>query len=555
MRKRLRAQLVLAAGLAWSGLVAQTGGAAESPVTAGESIYLRGVLGSGSPMEGARQGGLSAKGAEVACVNCHQRSGLGTSEGYNLDITIPPVTGQYLFHARGATSKEAILPYVEWMHGNRDPYTEATLARAIREGVDSQGRPLHPLMPRFTLGDGDMASLIDYLKQLGARPAPGVTDSVLHFATVITPDTDPARRRAMLEVMDKYFADKNVFPIGNSRNMRTSGKTEYAKSMFMSHRQWQLHVWELTGPATTWRSQLEQHLAQQPVLAVVSGLGGSNWAPVQQFCEQQQLPCLFPNVEVPVDDHRDFYSLYFSKGVLLEAELIAHQIAETGKSGSAVTVQQIYRAGDSGETAASALASALKPRGIGVRSRTLPATVPGNGVAEALSGASKADVLVLWLRPDDLAALGDASSAPASVFVSGLMGGLEHAPLPPAWRSRARIAYPYDLPENRSLRLRYPLSWFSIRHIPVIDEELQANTYLACGLLAETLSHMADNFAQPFIVELLQTSIERRLINTGYYPRMVLGQNQHFASKGGYIVHLAGSGGTQLVADSEWLVP
>jgi hypothetical protein len=518
------------------------------------------VLGSGAPLDAVRAGGLSAKGEQVACVSCHQRSGLGTFEGYNLDVTIPPITGPYLFHARGATSNEAILPYVEWMHGNRDPYTDTTLARAIREGVDSQQRPLHPLMPRFKLTDSDMASLIDYLKQLGARPVPGVTDSMLHFATVITPDTDPARRRAMLEVMDKYFADKNVFPIGNSRNMRTSGKTEYAKSMFMSHRQWQLHVWELTGPASTWRSQLEQQLAQQPVLAVVSGLGGSNWAPVQQFCEQQQLPCLFPNVEVPVDDSHDFYSLFFSKGVLLEAELMAHQIAEAGKSASTVTVQQIYRAGDSGEVAAAALASALSSRGIGARSQVLPAGAPGHGVTEAVSGAFKpsalkAGVLVLWLRPDDLAALGDPSFAPTSIFVSGLMGGLERAPLPDGWRSRVRMAYPYDLPENRSLRLRYPLSWFSIRHIPVVDEELQANTYLACGLLAETLSHMADNFAQPFMVELLQHSIERRLINTGYYPRMVLGQNQHFASKGGYIVHLGDSAGTRLVADSDWLVP
>ena len=524
------------------------------PAGAGESIYLRGVLGSGAPLEGIRPDAPKANGTEVACVNCHQRSGLGTSEGYNLNITIPPITGLYLFHARGATSNEAILPYVEWMHGNRDPYTEATLARAIREGVDSQGRPLHPLMPRFTLSDADMASLIDYLKQLGARPAPGVTDSVLHFATIITPDTDPARRRAMLEVMDQYFADKNVFPLGNSRNMRTSGKTEYAKSMFMSHRQWQLHAWELTGSASTWQAQLDKLVARQPVLAVVSGLGGNNWAPVEHFCERRQLPCLFPNIEAPADD-RDFYSLYFSRGVLLEADLIAHQIAESPASGSTVTVQQLFRAGDRGEAAAAALAAALKSRGIAASSRILPAGATGRGVAEAVNGASHAGALVLWLRPEDLTALGDVSAAPASVFMSGLMGGLEHAPLPQAWRSRVRMAYPYDLPESRSLRMRYPLSWFSIRHISVVDEELQTNTFLACGLLAETLSHMADNFAQPFIVELLQMSIERRLINTGYYPRLALGSNQHFASKGGYIVHFAPPDGSRLVADSDWVTP
>ena len=35
-------------------------------------------------------------------------------------------------------------------------YTEATLARAIREGIDADGRALTFLMPRFALGDADM---------------------------------------------------------------------------------------------------------------------------------------------------------------------------------------------------------------------------------------------------------------------------------------------------------------------------------------------------------------------------------------------------------------
>ena len=118
-----------------------------------------------------------------------------------------------------------------------------------------------------------------------------------------------------------------------------------------------------------------------------------------------------------------------------------------------------------------------------------------------------------------------------------------------------RIAYPFDLPEARSLRLRYPLSWFSIRHIPVVDEPLQTNTYIACGLLAETLSHVADNFVQPFIVEMLQSSVENRLFNTGYYPHLTLATNQHFASKGGYVVRFAEASGTRVIADGDWLVP
>ena len=36
---------------------------------------------------------------------------------------------------------------------------------------------------------------------------------------------------------------------------------------------------------------------------------------------------------------------------------------------------------------------------------------------------------------------------------------------------------------------------------------------------------------------------------------MILGWNQHFASKGGYIAHFADASGTKLMADSDWVVP
>src|SRR5579871_569568 len=534
-------------------LVSLFAGAAQSAPAAvdrGESIYLLGLLGSGAPLEASRRpSGLRVTGADAACVNCHQRSGLGSYEGYAGYVRIPPIAGQYLFHARGATSAEPVLPYVESMHSNRDPYTDATLARAIRDGVDSQGRPLNELMPRYTMTDADMSALIAYLKSLDKLQAPGAKEAVLHIATVVTPEADPARRAAMLDVMQHYFADKNEFPIGPSAQMRTSGKTGYAKSMFMPHHQWKLHVWDLSGPPSQWREQLEAHLGQEPVLAVLSGLGGMNWVPVHDFCEQHKLPCLFPNIDVPVNQDHDFYTLYFSRGVLLEAELIGRALSGSDAAGTPRTVYQLYRQGDSGEAAAAVLAAALKEHGINVRTESLGGIRAGKDLSEALHRVSGASALVMWLRPDDLRVLDQPPAPGVSVFVSGLMGGLEHSPLPESWRSRTQMAYPYDLPERRNLRMRYPLAWFSMRHIPIVDERLQADTYLACGLLAETLSHMADNLAQPYIVELLQNSVEHRLINTGYYPRLGLGPNQQFVSKGGYIVHFAEPAGSDLVAD------
>lgn len=116
------------------------------------------------------------------------------------------------------------------------------------------------------------------------------------------------------------------------------------------------------------------------------------------------------------------------------------------------------------------------------------------------------------------------------------------------------IAYPFDLPERRRVRVDYALGWFAIRHIPIVDEQVQADTFLACGLLAETLGHMADTFVRDHLVEIFEDMVERRVI-TGYYPRLSLAPGQRFASKGGYMVHFSEASGTRIAADGDWIVP
>ena len=174
------------------------------------------MLPSGQPLIGRREAGLAVKGADAACVNCHRRSGLGATEGRT---TIPPITGRYLYLPRLKRLRDLNVPFVEGAPVDRGPYTDKTLARAIREGIAVDGRPLSYLMPRYHLDDVAMAELIVYLKGLTGGPVPGVTDSVLHFATIITPDADAAQRDGMLDVLESALS-KSTF----SRRMPRSGR-------------------------------------------------------------------------------------------------------------------------------------------------------------------------------------------------------------------------------------------------------------------------------------------------------------------------------------------
>ncbi|MBS0579492.1 MAG: c-type cytochrome [Proteobacteria bacterium] len=523
--------------------------AAERAVLAspGEAIYRQGNLPSGGTLTAVRDPDVTLTGAAAACVNCHRRSGLGMKEGRR---TIPPIAASYLFHPRAGTVDDLDLPFVEGMQADRDPYTPETLARAIRAGIRADGQPLSYLMPHFALNDQDMAALIDYLRQLSPGAVPGVSHTMLHFATVITPDTDPARRKAMLDVLTQFFDDKNHFTRAESPRLRSS-----RRMMFKVNLHWELHVWQLTGEPQTWESQLRAHLAAEPVFAVISGLGGRTWAPVQQFCEAEALPCLFPNVDLPVDRETDFDTVYFSRGVLLEAQLVARQLDDVESGGNARRVVQVYRQDDVGRDAAAVLRAALEENGgRPVGEVVLPAGSDTRQLRRLASAVRSDDALVLWLRPKDLAALGAPPGPVRGIYVSGRMGGLERAPLPPAWRALAQITYPYALPERRRVPMDYPLGWFRMRHIAVIDEPLQADTYLACNIVSETLNHMVDTFVRDYLVERIEEGLEHRVI-TGYYPRLSLAQTQRFASKGGYMVRFADPQGERILPASDWIVP
>lgn len=547
-------------------------GSAEELET-GRSIYLQGRLPDGRPVRATRLG-VDVGGAAAACAQCHRRSGLGIVEG---DQAIAPITGRALFGAARSVVTAMDPVRGKALSQSHDPYTEAQVAAAIREGRHPGGRAMHELMPRYALDDGAMRALLAYLRTLSTEWSPGADDKTLRFATVVTPDVDPARRAAFLETLQTAFLQKNGATMPGKRHMVMAG--EFA---MVTERRWELERWELNGEPASWPAQLDALYKATPVFAIVSGLG-RNWQPVHAFCERQAVPCWFPSVPAaPADDGQ--WSLYFSAGARLEAQVLADRIAAL--PGAPRRIVQWLGDSPAAVAAAAVLAAELKASRIAVQS-----VAPAQWAQSAASLRAD-DLLVGWLEPADYARLAGLAAPAAPGYWSTSLGG-ERLALPAAWKPAARVLYPYELPAQRAANLAFFRSWAAQRGIAVVDEPMQSEVYFAVNYLRDTLGEMFNNLHRDYLVEraesmlslresrkaneemLARQSLRQRYVHrvdaqptgvlaayqdgrrtgTTAYPALGLGPGQRLASKGAYIARYAGPASDELVAETAWLVP
>jgi hypothetical protein len=513
---------------------------AESDVELGRRIYEEGILPSGAKLEGTRFDKSKVSGEDAACAKCHRQSGMGSKEGRD---PAPPVTGRFLFgEARQSvvlTDPRSPKNIIQSQH----PYTDTTLAKAIGKGVNRQGKPMNVLMPRYALDKKAMAALTAYLRQLSITVSPGVSDTAVRFATIIAPGVDPQQREVMLKMMRGAFLQRN-----SSMTLRSGRTRAQIQEARRAERKWELAVWELQGAPETWGQQLDGYYKQAPVFAVISGLANGTWAPVHEFCLRERVPCLLPSVDLP-EVKESFYSLYFSRGAALEAEVLAKQLLDPSRPRPQRVVQ--VRGGDEvAREAAGSLREALSGSGIAAEERVLE---PSAAVGKALEGLGEQDTVVFWLRPADLVNLSKATPklpVPNAYFSSVLAGG-DAAVFPAEWKAAARLIYPYELGEQRVKNTQRLHQWLKQLNYPLVNEKFQSEVFFNLVYLSDITMHMLENYYRDYLVERTEDMLSQSP-NFTVYPRLSLGPHQRFASKGAYIAKFDGD---KLVADSEWIVP
>jgi hypothetical protein len=527
----------------------------------GERMYREGVLPTGKPMRALVKGDVPTEGTMFSCVTCHLRSGMGSVEGA---VPAPPISGPRLYAPRFRFPKRPLRrkPRESRSSPGPDPvrpaYTDATLARALREGIDPSGRTLDATMPRFLLDDEDMPILIRYLKNLSAGNAPGVTDTTLRFASLVTDGVESADRDAMLATLEAYVADRNAVP---RRQEARAGSATVGKPMYAGYsgsRRLELDRWELKGPPETWRSQLDGLQRARPVFALLGGLVAGAWRPIHEFCEAEAIPCLFPITELPEVSETDWHTLYFSKGLYQEGEAAARYLRSLPELKADAPVIQLLRDTPEGRALAKGFeeAWAAAPGRPQAHRRVLGAKEdPAATARETLAGAEEG-VAVLWLGSADMSALWKMIGAPHRprfvVVSSGLLGRALEA-IPEQARSLTYLTYQGPLPAEQERRMAAVESWLTARNVPVTRPAVQSRAYFIGWMLSSALARMGDEFHRDHLLDVMDTMIDQTFA-IAPYERLSFGHGQRYASKGCHVVQWGPGPRPELLKRSEWVV-
>ena len=529
VRGRILAAIAVLAACG-SVLADETSVRTEEALEFGRRIYMEGTLSSGESLVATVSQDVEITGDFVVCGECHRKSGLGASEG---EFVTPPVVGSILYEDwQLPTSRPPAPPVL------RPAYDYDSLAASIRDGISSTGEEFSMLMPRYPLSDEDMGYLIAYLDSLSAGPDPGVTETDIHFATILTDDVTPEARKALLDVMEQFIVQKNTETRYESK--RASSGPWHKDWMFKRYRKWVLHTWELSGPESSWRAQLDALYADEPVFAVTNGVTGGSWAPVHEFCEQNGLPCLFPTTNLPVVDRQDFYSVYLSKGITLEAEAIAQQLIEARVPPEQVL--QVYLPNN----AESRMAAAALEKILGPEAALVALTEFDTANIEGRS-------LVAWLGVDEVNSIDVTASA--QIYLSGSLLRAQEASLNESVRTRARLVYSTELPGMTESLLARSTGWFRFKRIHAPDHEaIQANAYFTMKMVGGGLFAIGNYFSRDFFIESIEHMVDNA-IYTSIYPYMSLAPRQRFVSKGVKIAKFDEDNVDELVTVVDWLIP
>jgi ABC-type branched-subunit amino acid transport system substrate-binding protein len=504
-----RSAVVLAASLFALAQPVHAGTPPTPEQEAGRALYQEGESAFGDAFSGRIGiGQQQVPGPAVRCGNCHGPDGLGRPEGgiRPVNITWSELTKSYGH---------------EHDSGRRHPpFDEASLKRAITQGVDPAGNQLDGAMPRFNISGRDFKALLAYLKQLEFHHDPGVGNDTLRLGTLL-----PSTRRfgelgqAVKGILQAYFDEIN-------RNGGIYG------------RRLELVTADYAGEdPDAARRELRKLVEQGNVFALLSPFAAGIEDDLGRLANAAKIPVVGP-LSLFGDDARTTNQQVFHllSGVGELAEVLALHVGREPKMKGMPAVL-LHPDGAGGAALADAVEARLKSQGwsklyrIGFR----PGAFDAAATAKKLKDRG-AEAVFLLGPGADVGALAQQVAAFRHVPFLLLPGPL--APravldLPAVFEGRILLAYPTVPADQKPHALRQYAALFKDSALVRSYQTSQVPAYSSAVLMVEALKQVGRDPTRAKLVSAME-SIHG--FEPGLVPAVSFNAKRRIGALGGYIV-------------------
>jgi ABC-type branched-subunit amino acid transport system substrate-binding protein len=326
-----------------------------------------------------------------------------------------------------------------------------------------------------------------------------------------------------------------------------------------------LSKWVVKGPSETWRSQLEEYYRKEPVFALLGGITKGDWKPVHRFSEENRIPCIFPNTDLPVVSDTDWYTLYLSKGYYQEGESAARYLNGNEKLLKGKPLVQIVRDSLEAEALAEGFQQTWKELG-----QQAPVTLKlpaGKKLTEdllqQLLDKDNPAVMLIWDDASALPAIEKLNSnglLPKQVFLSGRYLGESLWTLNESIRDVTYLTYPFSFTPSAAKaamgkqQVKDDLKkTMKQAEIPLKDEvlKIESLTNSLTQMLTYMLIDLKGNYYRENLLDVTGMMEDQQY---PLYGRISFGTGQRYASKGCFIVQLSHGDNPELLKKSSWII-
>jgi len=478
---------------------------------AGKRIYLAGESPSGGEIVvKLGRDGSTLPGTVAPCGSCHGADGQGRPEG-----GVRPSAVRW---------SDLSTPYGHTHPGGRrhPPFTDATLARALREGLDPAGNPLDVSMPRYAMTDEDLGSLAAYLRRLEEDLDPGIAADVLRIGTILPTSGALADvGLPMRAVLAGWFDGLN------RRGGVHGRKVELVVAGYDSDR--------ADGVAAA-----RDLLREGRVLALVSGLYPAAEPEVASLVGAARIPMVGPfSLFASIDDVGDAWIFHPAGGLREQARALA-VFAVRNLGGGARRFAVVHALEAPYADAARAAAGEFRARGA-PPPEILPLPADPQGVANRIRKGDLDAVLVL---AGDAALEGLAGALPAtdrapSLLASGTLAGRAATQLAGRHFGEVFLAFPGAPSDESAAAARELARLREAAGGTGRSRASQASAVVDAVVLVEGLKRAGRALSREKLVESLEAL---HAFETGLSPPVTFGPDRRIGALGAHVVRVDPAG-------------